>query len=145
MKKVLGPALSLSFFILTACGPDSNVYDPAHDTVSVSASITIEAKAQSIQVFDAEPIVRSHTIEGCEINIENGVLPFAFASNDELTLNSQTLEYIRPLASPPANPEGDSRLYAVWKIPTHRVGQVSYNIEIEIQAAKIIYRNTCIQ
>lgn len=143
MNKVLGFGLFLSLLLITACGPESSTYTPTQDSISTSADITVDASA--IHITNKGASVQSEKIDECVIGFDQETLPYAFNSNEELVLNSQAVEYLRPLASTAGASAGDSRLFAVWKVPAHMVQQVSYNIEIEIQPAKIIYRNTCVR
>jgi hypothetical protein len=144
VQKALGLALVLSLFAITACGPESSSYTPTTDTISTTASIAIDGDSKMIHILQKGETVQSDKIEECSIGFDKEDLSYSVVSGEELTLDSQTLDFVRPLSSP-ANSKEDLRLFAVWKIPSQTVGQVSYNIEIEIQADKIIYRNTCIR
>lgn len=143
MKKVLGVGLFLSLLVITACGPESSSYTPTQDTIATSADITVDASA--IHISKIGPTVQSDKIDECVIGFDQENLLYSFNSNEELVLNSQVLEYLRPLATAAGASAGDSRLFAVWQVPTHIVQQVNYSIEIEIQPTKIIYRNTCVR
>jgi len=143
VNNVRGLGLILSLLLITACGPESSSYTPTQDTITTSADITIDASA--IHITTLGPTVQSETIDECVIGFDQEDLPYSFKSNEELILNSQTVEYLRPLATAAGASAGDSRLFAVWKVPTHMVQQVNYTIEIEVQPTKIIYRNTCVR
>lgn len=144
MQKALGLALFLSLFAITACGPESSSYTPTRDTISTTASISIDGNERMIHITEKGATVQSDKIEECSIGFDKEDLSYAIVSGEEIQLDSQTLDFVRPLSSP-VNSSVDARLFAVWKIPSQTVGQVSYNIEIEIQADKIIYSNTCIR
>lgn len=144
MHKTLGFGLILSLLMLTACGPQSSSYTPTQDTISTTASITIDGSARIIHITDKGPSVQSETIDECVIGFDQEDLSYSFSSNDELTLNDQVMDYLRPLASAAELPGVDSRLFAVWGLPPQMVRQVSYTIEIEIQPSKLIYRNSCV-
>lgn len=143
MNKVLGFGLFVSLAIVTACGPESSSYTPTQDTITTSADITIDAS--TIHIVNPGATVQSEKIDECVIGFDQENLSYSFKSNEELVLNSQTIEYLRPLATAAGASPGDSRLFAVWQVPAHMVQQVNYSIEIEIQPTKIIYRNTCVR
>ena len=111
----------------------------------MTSAITIDAQSKLIRILDPEATDRSETVDDCTIGFDQENLAFQFSGNDELTLGSAAMDYVRPLAVKAPSSGVDERLFAVWKIPSHMVGLVSYNIEIEIQADTIIYRNTCIR
>lgn len=129
---------------LVACGAASDdAYTPTTDTVSTTGLITLSS--DEISIVTKGPTVQSEIIDECTIGFEAENLSYSFTTNDELILDGQTFEYVRPLTTPSAKAGIDERLFAVWKTPSATVGQVTYTFEVEIHADTIIYRNTCVR
>lgn len=127
-----------------ACGAESSDgYTPTTDTVSTTGLVTFTAN--SIRIVTKGPTVQSDIIEECSIGFEQEDLSYRLNSADELVLDGQTFEYLRPLSSPSTAVSIDERLFAVWKLPSETVREVTYTFEVEIRGDSIIYRNNCVR
>ena len=130
--------------ILTGCGPAAaSNYVPTVDTVTSAADITIDETAQNIHITQAGSTVHGEILEDCEVGFEKLDFKYSFKSDEELTLGDQSLQFVRSLATTGGFSAVDSRLFAVWKTPTHTKSQLSVSIEVEIHPDQIIYRTTC--
>ncbi|RZA22549.1 MAG: hypothetical protein EOP10_15140 [Proteobacteria bacterium] len=129
---------------MIACGADnSNSYTPTSDTLTTTAVTTVDTGA--IHIVSKDPPVQSSLIDECSLGFDQENLAYTIRSNEELTLGGQTFEFLRPLATTSTAPNIDPRLFAVWKLPSQTVGQVTYTFEVEIRSDSIIYRNTCVR
>ncbi len=142
MKTLRLGLLFLTLTLICSCGAESSgTYNPTSDTVTTTGLVTFDSS--TIQVVTKGPTVQSEIIEECTIGFDKEELSYELKSNDELVLGGQTFEYLRPLATASSAKGIDSRLFAVWRLPSQTVGQVTYTLEVEIRNDSIIYSNTC--
>ncbi len=128
--------------LLCSCGAESSgAYSPTSDTVTTTGLVTFSSG--SIQIVTKGPTVQSEIIEECSIGFDKEELSYELKSADELVLGDRSFEYLRPLATSSTAAGVDSRLFAVWKLPSQTIGQVTYTLEVEIRSDSIIYSNTC--
>lgn len=129
---------------LAACGAESSDgYTPTKDTVTTSGLVTFDAKA--IRIVTKGPTVQSELIEECSIGFEQEDLTYVLNGPDELILDGQKFQYLRPLSTPSMADNVDARLFAVWSLPPETLRQVTYTFEVEIRSDTIIYRNNCVR
>lgn len=142
-KKIRLFILVLSSSLFVACGASSDGGSTdTTDTVSTTGKVSFTSS--TIEVDEFGPTAQSDLIPECTVgfNEDSRSLPYEFVG-DDLKLNGQIFEYLRPLASPVIKIGVDDRLFAVWKAPTQTDELVTYDFEVEIRSNTIIYRNSC--
>lgn len=129
-------------FVLVACGAGSDGgYIPVKDTIQTDAPIQISSS--QIEILEPGPTVSSSLISPCEISFEANTISYELLADDQLKIEDDTLTFLRPLATQPHVSGVPDGLFGVWQLPSRVFDGVTFSIEIEIQASKIIYRNNC--
>lgn len=146
--RVIRSLLLLSFLTCTlvACGAGSDgAYSPVQDTVETEAPIRFNAAASQIEILEPGPTVTSDSISPCEIGFEADTVSYDLVSSDQLKINDDSLTLLRPLATQPEVAGVPDGLFGIWQLPSRVFEGVTFNVEIEIQESKIVYRNNCVR
>ncbi len=135
--------MALGLLVLNACGAEDKTYTPTQDTVESKSAIAFNPAKQLITITDPGPVVTSEIISPCSIGFEETEWEYTVPSGKQFTLGVDTLTYVRDLESPASVTGVPSALFAVWSVPSRIVDGVTYQVEVEIQAKAMIYRNIC--
>ena len=132
------------WFAFTACGAeDGSSYTPTVDVVETRGEIVFDTQIKVIKVTKAGKPSQSEIIESCAISFEETELAYSLSNNKQLQLGGDTFQFVRALSKAAQVDGVPDEIFAVWSVPREAVAGITYQIEVEIQADTIIYRNTC--
>ncbi len=141
LRMAMFACIGLAF---AACGAeDSSTYTPTVDVVETRGEIVFDTQIKVIKVTKAGKPSQSQIIESCSISFEETELAYGLPNNKQLQLGGDTFQFVRTLSKVAQVDGVPDEIFAVWSVPSETVGGITYQIEVEIQADTIIYRNTC--